>query len=632
MRKEAWFGVAFLAAVVGLLLILTPPFAEMTDSHVGLLMLGLIVVTIMLGFPTAFTLMGMGVGFAFYAYRDMGMETAWEQTLDLMVLRTYAVMTNDVLIAVPLFIFMGYLIERANLIERLFKILHVVMARVPGSLAVATVLTCAIFSTATGIVGAVVTLMGLLALPVMLNANYNVRLAAGSITAGGGLGILLPPSIMLIVYGAVAGVSVVKLYAGAVFPGMLLAGLYIAYILIISKLKPQLAQPLTDDERVMPLSALSAQIEQTFGQKAVPALYKAARTRQDRHVAKHASRELALTVVPALVLVLFLGYSYLSVTKPDPVEDPALAMLSLDAADDFPFDFDTGLEEPLTSFDNDIGLISDEPDPATDAASADAAPDDVSEKPRKPAPTAFWIFAGVIGALLAIFYAFFTIQNLEVFKQMITSFFPLAILVAAVLGSIVFGFATPAEAAAMGAFGGMVLAILYRRFNFKTLQESVHLTAKTTAMVCWLFVGSSIFAAAFALLGGQELINAWVISMDLTPVQFLIMAQVLIFMLGWPLEWTEIIVIFMPIFIPLVHHFGIDPLFFGLLVALNLQTSFLTPPVAMSAFYLKGVAPAHVSLNQIFLAALPFVGLQVITIALMYIFPGIGLWLPSQLY
>src|SRR5690554_6449778 len=279
MRKEAWFGVAFLAAVVGLLLILTPPFAEMTDSHVGLLMLGLIVVTIMLGFPTAFTLMGMGVGFAFYAYRDMGMQIAWEQTLDLMVLRTYAVMTNDVLIAVPLFIFMGYLIERANLIERLFKTLHLLMARVPGSLAVATVMTCAVFATATGIVGAVVTLMRLLALPVMLNAKYNVRLATGAIIAGGCLGILLPPSIMLIVYGAVAGVSVVKLYAGAVFPGLMLAGLYIAYIMIMCKLKPQLAPPLPAAERIMPLTAATKHIEKTFGSASVPSFFKAMRAK-----------------------------------------------------------------------------------------------------------------------------------------------------------------------------------------------------------------------------------------------------------------------------------------------------------------------------------------------------------------
>lgn len=630
MRKEAWFGVAVLAGVLLLLFTLMSSAAEITNSHVGLLMLGLIVVTIMLGFPTAFTLMGMGVGFTWYAYRDMGPQIAWEQTLDLMVLRTYAVMTNDVLIAVPLFIFMGYLIERANLIERLFKTLHLAMARVPGSLAVATIVTCAVFATATGIVGAVVTLMGLLAFPVMLNAKYNVRLAAGAITAGGCLGILLPPSIMLIVYGAVAGVSVVKLYAGAFFPGLLLASLYIAYIMIISKLKPHLAPPLPMKDRVMPLSATSAQIEKTFGSVAVPGLLKALRSKPDTQIPRrHATRELSLAMLPAFVFVLLIGIAFTVVTKPDPVADPALLQMGFDSFDeDSSYLFSGGLAEPL-------GDAVEEP--AADLAPAaldatDEAAEEVTPNERKPASFTFWLVGG-IGALLMIgFYVIFTLQRLELFKQMITSFFPLTILILAVLGSIVFGFATPAEAAAMGAFGGLVLAILYRRFNYRILRESVHLTAKTTAMVCWLFVGSSIFAAAFSLLGGQTLINAWVIGMDLTPVQFMIMAQLIIFFLGWPLEWTEVIVIFMPIFIPLVNHFGIDPLFFGLLVALNLQTSFLTPPVAMSAFYLKGVAPAHVSLNQIFVGAFPFVALQVLAIVLMYLFPGIGLWLPNQLY
>jgi TRAP-type mannitol/chloroaromatic compound transport system permease large subunit len=202
----------------------------------------------------------------------------------------------------------------------------------------------------------------------------------------------------------------------------------------------------------------------------------------------------------------------------------------------------------------------------------------------------------------------------------------------AVLGSIVFGLATPTEAAALGAFGGLLLAAAYRRFNVPMLKESAFLATKTTAMVCWLFVGSSIFSAAFALLGGQELINAWVLSMDLTPLQFMILAQFIIFLLGWPLEWTEIIVIFMPIFIPLLPHFNVDPLFFGLLVALNLQTAFLSPPVAMAAFYLKGVAPPHVTLNQIFLGMMPFMGIQLLALVLLYLFPGIGLWLPNVLY
>jgi TRAP-type mannitol/chloroaromatic compound transport system permease large subunit len=176
------------------------------------------------------------------------------------------------------------------------------------------------------------------------------------------------------------------------------------------------------------------------------------------------------------------------------------------------------------------------------------------------------------------------------------------------------------------------LAAAYRRLNFQVMKESVFLTAKTSAMVCWLFVGSSIFSAAFALLGGQELINTWVLSLDMTPVQFMILAQVVIFLLGWPLEWTEIIVIFMPIFIPLLPHFGIDPLFFGLLVALNLQTAFLSPPVAMAAFYLKGVSPPQVTLNQIFAGMMPFMAIQVFAIVLLYMFPAIGLWLPEVLY
>ena len=256
--------------------------------------------------------------------------------------------------------------------------------------------------------------------------------------------------------------------------------------------------------------------------------------------------------------------------------------------------------------------------------------------------------AGSIATLLLVYYLW-TWERLEIFKMLLSSFFPLAILILAVLGSIVFGFATPTEAAAVGAFGGFLLAIVYRFINHMRidraraaaatvndlggiLKESSFLTAKTTAMVCWLFVGSSIFSASFALLGGQEIINNWVLSMDLTAVQFMVLAQCIIFILGWPLEWTEIIVIFMPIFIPLLAHFDIDPLFFGLLVAMNLQTAFLSPPVAMSAFYLKGVSPPHVTLNQIFGGMMPFMGIQVVALVLLYMFPGIGLWLPQALY
>jgi TRAP-type mannitol/chloroaromatic compound transport system permease large subunit len=262
MKKEIWFGLSIMAAVVLAAFFLLPPAAEMTNGHLGLLMLALVVVAIMLGFPTAFTLMGMGMMFAYIAYRSQNPSLAVDQTLDLMVQRAYSVMSNDVLISIPLFVFMGYLIERANLIEKLFKSMHLATARVPGSLAVATIITCAIFATATGIVGAVVTLMGLLALPAMLRAGYSVQLSAGAITAGGCLGILIPPSVMLIVYGATAGVSVVKLYAGAFFPGIMLATLYVLYVIIIAKWKPHLAPPMSAEDRRVPLPPVAEAVSQ----------------------------------------------------------------------------------------------------------------------------------------------------------------------------------------------------------------------------------------------------------------------------------------------------------------------------------------------------------------------------------
>jgi tripartite ATP-independent transporter DctM subunit len=447
---------------------------QITNGHIGLLMLALIVVAIMLGFPTAFTLMGLGMIFGFYSFYKPGQPVLENSILDLMVQRTYGVMTNDVLISIPLFVFMGYIIERANIIDKLFRSLQLSMRHVPGSLAVATIVTCAVFATATGIIGAVVTLMGLLALPAMLRAGYDIKLSAGAITAGGCLGILIPPSVMLILYGATAGVSVVKLYAGAFLPGLLLAVLYVAYVVVRAIVNPKLAPKLPAEESNVPV--------------------------------------------------------------------------------------------------------------------------------------------------------------FDVLKMLVTSFIPLTALILGVLGSIVFGLATPSEAAAIGSLGGLLLAVGYRQLTWSRLKESVFLTARTSAMVCWLFVGSALFSAVFALLGGQEVINNWVLSLGLTKLQFLLLSQVIIFLLGWPLEWTEIIVIFMPIFIPLLSHFQIDPLFFGILVALNLQTAFLSPPVAMAAFYLKGVSPPHVTLNEIFAGMMPFMAIQVLAMFLLYVWPEIALWLPSYLY
>jgi len=659
IHKALWFGLSCIALVLLMIAFLTP-WDNLTTGHIGLLMLALIVVAIMLGFPTAFTLMGMGVLFTFLAYymqsSDPGRSLG--QTLDLMVQRTYATMTNDSLISIPLFVFMGYLVERANLIEKLFRSMHLALARLPGALAVATLATCAIFATATGIVGAVVTLMGLLAMPAMLKAGYSVRLTAGSITAGGCLGILLPPSVMLIVYGATTGVSVVQLYAGALFPGIMLAILYMVYVIIVAKLRPDMAPPLPESERGVPLSPGTAALAAGPYTRAVSGMLAAMfKGRRNSAVSfGYLTRNMAMAVTPLLVTVLMLAVVHHALTKPAveyeiPAElqlgsggldsgsglsEPPTDGLAEPPSNDLPEPPSNELAEPPGSAPAASGLSEPPGTPAAQPPAGAAAPAQQAAPEtadaRKPAPTGFWIFAGVCAVILAVFYAALTWARLEIFKMLMASFFPLAVMIAAVLGSIGFGLATPSEAAAMGAMGGALLALAYRRLNLPVLRESVFLTAKTSAMVCWLFVGSSIFSAAFALLGGQRIIEEWVLSLGLTQIQFLLLAQIIIFLLGWPLEWTEIIVIFMPIFVPLLNTFGIDPLFFGLLVALNLQTAFLSPPVAMSAFYLKGVSPPHVTLNQIFLGMMPFMGIQVVAIFLLYMFPAIGMWLPTVLY
>jgi len=719
IRKALWFGFGIMAIILVGLAVTLLRAETLTQGHLGLMMLALVVVAIMLGFPTAFTLMGMGMIFTWLAY-----DRNTTLTLDLMVQSAFKIMSNDVLISIPLFVFMGYLVERANLIEKLFRSLHLAMARIPGSLAVATLLTCAVFATATGIVGAVVTLMGLLALPQMLKGGYDVRVAAGSITAGGCLGILIPPSVMLIVYGATAGVSVVQLYAGAFFPGLMLAGLYILYVIGLAKLKPHLMPPLTAEQRHVPLPTLMQRIAGPGTKyRALPALFNAVRGERTVDVPpSYIYKHLVVTLVPALIVVLIMGIWWYASTSPtaeavtagSTLAEPGGGLRTPGGLSEPPGA--GGLREPEGSLAEPPGASDGlrepsgaglAPPPGSEgtlrepgAASSLREPGAASAAPtsaeRGSASITFWVATAIAAAGLILFYAMFTFQRLEILKMLLTSFFPLLVLILAVLGSIVFGLATPTEAAAVGAFGGYLLAAVYALYGKAQagrrnklllwmllwapalvsiawfllyrngvlaqaaptllgvaasvgvalwclvayrqagiggeVKESVFLTAKTSAMVCWLFVGSAIFSAAFALLGGQDLVEKWVLSLGLTPIEFMLLAQVLIFILGWPLEWTEIIVIFMPIFIPLLDNFGIDPLFFGLLVALNLQTAFLSPPVAMAAFYLKGVSPPHVTLNQIFAGMIPFMGIQIIAIFILYVFPQIGLWLPSVLY
>ena len=472
----------------------------MSDPIIAIIMLGLFLFMVLLGFPIAFTLMAMGIIFGYYAYFDadrmwrgyermmakgdvdtLSQFSGWIEGLfnnrifDLFINQTYSVMANEVLTAIPLFLFMGYIVERANIVGRLFSTLNIAAKNLPGSMGVAALVTCALFATATGIVGAVVTLMGLLALPSMLKARYDRSFASGIICAGGTLGILIPPSIMLIVYAAASGVSIVRLYAGALLPGLTLAGLYLIYVMVRAALQPELA--------------------------------------------------------------------------PKPTKD---------------------------------------------------------EVPDLPLGKVLWM--------------------------LLTSFLPLAVLILSVLGSILGGLATPSEAASIGALGGIVLAAAYRSLTWDRLRESVYLTMRTTAMVCWLFVGSYTFSSVFSYLGGEHIVADFVTGLDMSPLAFLLLAQVIIFLLGWPLEWSEIIIIFVPIFLPLLPMFGIDPLFFGILVALNLQTSFLTPPMAMSAYYLKGIAPPEVKLTEIFKGCMPFLAMVFVAMILMYTVPDIVYYLPDLLY
>ena len=450
----------------------------MTNPEVAILMLTMFIVLVLLGFPIAFTLIAMGVGFGYYAYYQAGsIQTIADafnnQIFYLLNQNTYSVMENDTLVAVPLFLFMGYVVERANIVNRLFYSLQLAARNLPGSMAVAALITCAVFSTASGIVGAVVTLMGLLAFPAMAAARYRKDFAAGVICSGGTLGILIPPSIMLIVYAAIAELSPLRLYAAAVFPGLMLAGFYIVYVIVRVMFNPSIAP------------------------------------------------------------------------KPDMDNAPSRG---------------------------------------------------------------------------------------RIYLELLTSFVPLTVLIMLVLGSILGGLATPAEAAAMGALGGLALAFLYRSLTWTKLKESIYLTAKATAMVCWLFVGSWTFASVFSYLGGHDVIEHWVLSMELAPWQFLIMVQLIIFVLGWPLEWSEILIIFVPIFLPMLDTFGVNPYFFAMLIALNLQTSFLTPPMAMSAYYLKGVLRGQIELIQIFKGIMPYLAIVIFCMFLMYMYPSIALWLPDALF
>lgn len=579
----------------------------MSDPVLGLTMLMLIVVVIVMGFPTAFTLMGLGMFFGFYAFYNPAEHWIDNRVFDLMVQRTYGAMTNDVLISIPLFVLMGYVMERGALVDKMFYSIQLSFRRVPASLAIATLIVCTFWGIASGLVGAVVVLMGVIAFNPMLRAGYDVKLASGVITAGGTLGILIPPSVMIIVYAAVAGQSVVKLYAAAMFPGFFLAFLYLVYILAWATINPKIAPPLPEEQTKVPVPGWMRSFQETYSRNMLAGLFSAlfAPSKAMALVAEDGPltywkllKNFCATLIPfALTAITFLlVWWYVVVHRQSTADTEAPA----------------GLEQ--------LGS------PVVDAAPTG---------PVGPS-TSFYVSFGLIAALAAVvlvrYYRNMNAERLQVVKLLTSSVMPLGVLTIVVLAVILFGITTATESAAVGAAGAFLLAFHARTLNWKRTKEAVFLTAKTTAMVCWLFVGSALFSAVFAILGGQALLEQWVLSLDLTPIQFMILSQAIIFILGWPLEWTEIIIIFVPIFLPMLKHFNIDPVLWGVLVFVNLQAAFLSPPVAMSAFYLKGVSPPHVTLNQIFAGMMPYMLIVIVCMIIMYIWPGITLWLPNYLY
>jgi TRAP-type mannitol/chloroaromatic compound transport system permease large subunit len=686
----------------------------MSDPALGLTMLGLIVVAIMMGFPTAFTLMGLGMIFGYIAFWNP-FDHWWQNRIfDLIVQRTYGVMTNDTLLSVPLFVFMGYIMERAALVDRMFHAVQLAFRRVPASLAVTTMLVCAFWGIASGIVGAVVILMGVIAMRPMLNAGYDVRLASGAITAGGTLGILIPPSVMLIVYAAVAGQSIVKLYAAAMLPGFFLTFLYLVYILGWAIINPKIAPKLAPDQYRVAVPDWLKQLERGSSRSVffgiIAAVFRPSLVRDEKTPnADRASYGLILNNVVAMMVPLVLTVGTFAATwwyvviynapaaqsatiseskAPSVAVPPTTSPPSVAEA---PQQLGTSENKPQELGEAESEVKSSEPQ-----RSADAPPEEMStlgeittQSTAGKVPAHFydwfWGLFAFSALLLAYYYWRMDGEQFEILKELSASVVPLGVLTIVVLAVILFGICTATESAAVGALGALYLAVIakfprqaYRWSivgviaglalgwahadfvellvsgslgatfagtvvpvlqNLKSspelrqnIKESTFLTAKTTAMVCWLFIGSALFSAVFALHGGQSLIERWVLSMNLSPLGFQFTAQMIIFLLGWPLEWTEIIVIFCPIFIPLLSHFQIDPILFGTMVAVNLQAAFLSPPVAMSAFYLKGVSPPHVTLNQIFAGMMPYMIIVCLCLVCMYIWPGMTLWLPEFLY
>jgi tripartite ATP-independent transporter DctM subunit len=437
----------------------------MSPEYLGLLSLAALFLFIFVGFPISFTLIFLGIVFGYIGFGKV--------VFFLMTLQVFSVMTETLLAAVPLFLFMGYILERAGLMNRLFHGFQLLLAPVKGSLYIVVLATATLFAAATGIVGAAVVILGVMAAPIMQKSGYSVQLSAGSIAAGGTLGMLIPPSVMLVVMGPVVGAPITELFAAAMVPGVMLAALYAAYAVIRSYINPSLGPVLAMDQRA-----------------------------------------------------------------------------------------------------ENIGEILRE------------------------------LFFGII---------------------------PLAFLIIAVLGTILAGVATPTDAAAMGALGALVLTMAYRRLTWKHLKDAVYATIITSSMILLLVAASNFYGAVFARLGTATMIAKLLLGLPFPPIVILLLILILIFLLGWPLEWVPIVLIVIPIFMPLVIELKIDLVWFCTLVAICLQTAWLSPPVALSAYYIKGVVPEW-DLKDIYLGMMQFMVIQMIGLLIVLFVPAVALWLPGVLF
>jgi tripartite ATP-independent transporter DctM subunit len=437
----------------------------MSTEILGLIFLGALLVGIFAGFPICFTLIVLSVVFG---YIGLGPKVFY-----LMYFQTVGLMKEETLAAVPLFVFMGHVLEQAGLMERLFRAFQFMFSRMKGSLYLGVLITATIFATATGIIGASVTVIGILAAPIMMKSRYDIATSAGVITAGGTLGILIPPSVMLVVLGPVAGVSVVHLFAAAIIPGLILSGLYIAYAMIKSYIIPDLGPPLPPEER-----------PQSFRQ---------------------------------------------------------------------------------------------------------------------------------------------------IVEEFIKGILPLGFIIFVALGTILVGFATPTEAAACAGTASVILTALYRRLNWEMLKTASLKTLQTSSLILFLAVAANMYGSVFARLGTATLITKTILSLQVSPMLMIIGLMIVIFILGWPLEWPAIVLIFVPIFLPVVTELKYNLVWFCTLVAVNLQTAFLSPPVAMAAYYLKGVAPEW-PLGKIYQGMLEFMVIQVIGLIIVLLWPDVSLWLPRALF